>query len=168
MIGDVAVRAAGAKGLGVFALRDFAPGEFIFRRRHGRVVGVSEIALLSEEEQRHLCELDFQRSAVILAPGCYLNHSCDPNAMRSGVKVFAWRAIAVDEEITIDYRLNAFDGDEWPCLCGASVCNGLVRGSFFAIEAERQAAYLPFTPAFIRRAYRRRGGRARRPREGSR
>ena len=47
---------------------------------------------------------------MLAPPGCYLNHSCDPNAMRHGVKVFAWRAIAAGEEITIDYRLNAFDG----------------------------------------------------------
>jgi hypothetical protein len=35
MIRDVIVKAAGNKGQGVFALRDFAKGEFIFRRRHG-------------------------------------------------------------------------------------------------------------------------------------
>ena len=38
----------------------------------------------------HLCELDFDRYAVLAPPGCYLNHSCDPNAMRHGVVVFAW------------------------------------------------------------------------------
>jgi hypothetical protein len=37
-----------------------------------------QIALLSEEDRRHLCELDWERSAVLLAPGCYLNHACDP------------------------------------------------------------------------------------------
>jgi len=66
------------------------------------------VARLSAEDRRHLTELDFDRSAVLLPPGCYLNHSCEPNAMRSGVKVFAWRAIRKGEEITIDYRLNAF------------------------------------------------------------
>ena len=34
MIADVTVRDAGEKGLGVFALRDFTKGEFIFRWRH--------------------------------------------------------------------------------------------------------------------------------------
>lgn len=38
MITDIVVKEAGIKGKGVFALRDFARGEFIFRRRHGRVV----------------------------------------------------------------------------------------------------------------------------------
>lgn len=44
MIGDVEVREAPGKGLGVFARRAFSPGEFIFRRRHGRGGG----------EHRHL------------------------------------------------------------------------------------------------------------------
>jgi hypothetical protein len=38
VIEDVEVRAAGSKGLGVFARRAFAAGEFTFRRRHGLVV----------------------------------------------------------------------------------------------------------------------------------
>lgn len=154
MIGDIEVREAGPKGLGVFARRAFAEGEFIFRRRHGRVVSNHQIETLSLEDQRHLCELDRERSAVLLRPGCYLNHSCDPNAMRSGVRVFAWRNIAAGEEITIDYRLNAFDNEEWPCLCGSGSCTGTVRGSFFSLDAATQARYLPYAPAFIRREYR--------------
>lgn len=157
MIGDIEVREAGPKGLGVFALRNFEPGEFIFRRRHGRIVANAELEALSDEERRHLCELDFEHSAVLLAPGCYLNHSCEPNAMRSGVKVFAWRAIRAGEELTIDYRLNAFgDGECWDCLCGAPSCTGRVEGSFFGLSAERQREYLPFAPGFIRAEWKRR------------
>lgn len=156
MIGDVEVRNAGRKGKGVFALRDFARGEFIFRRRHGRVVPVSRIVTLSCEERRHLCELDRKRSAVLLPPGCYLNHSCEPNAMRSGVKVFAFQRIRRGDEITIDYRLNAFGGERSRCLCGAPTCSGWIRGDFFSLTPARQRRYLPFAPAFIRREYRRR------------
>jgi SET domain-containing protein len=156
MIDDVVVRQAGVKGLGVFARRAFARGEFIFRRRHGQVVDERGIAALSAEDQMHLTELGRDRFAVILPPGAYLNHCCDPNAMRSGVKVFAWKAIAAGEEITIDYRLNAFDGSSWPCACGAGVCTGTVVGSFFALSEERQRAYLRYAPAFIRREYRER------------
>jgi SET domain-containing protein len=151
---DVVVGEAGVKGLGVFARRDFARGEFIFRRRHGRVVANRDIPSLSEEDQRHLCELDFETSAVLLAPGCYLNHSCDPNAMRSGVNVYAWRNIRASEEITIDYRLNAHDGERWDCDCGAANCQGHVIGDFFSLDDERQRAYLPYAPYFIRTEYR--------------
>lgn len=110
VIRDVVVKDAGRKGKGVFALRDFRKGEFIFRRRHARIVLNMNLGSLSAEDRRHLCELDYERSAVLLPPGCYLNHACDPNAMRSGVKVFAWRRIRRGEEITIDCRLNAFGG----------------------------------------------------------
>ena len=147
---------AGTRGKGVFARRSFERGEFIFRRRHGRVVRTSRLASLSAEERRHLCELDREWSAVLLPPGCYLNHSCEPNAMRSGVKVFAWRRIRKGEEITIDYRLNAFDGGRSSCHCGTKSCHGWIVSDFLSLSPERQRLYLPFAPLFIRRAYRRR------------
>ncbi len=103
-----------------------------------------------------MCQLDHDRFAVLLPPGCYLNHSCDPSAMRSGVKVFALKPIRAGDEITIDYRLNAFDGDTWPCECGSANCSGEVVGSYFALPAERQQQYLRFALPFIQREYRRR------------
>jgi SET domain-containing protein len=160
VITDVEVREAGPKGKGVFALRSFRRGEFIFRRRHGRVVRAAQIQSLSAEERQHLCELDFERSAVLLPPGAYLNHSCDPSAMRSGVKVFAWRSIRRGDEITIDYRLNSFAGERSRCLCGARSCSGWIVNSFFALDEARQRIYLPYAPRFIRRAWRRAHQRA--------
>jgi SET domain-containing protein len=156
MIRDVEVCEAGSKGRGVYARRAFAKGGFIFRRRHIRVLSGSELHEASEWERQHLCELDFDRFAVLAPPGCYLNHSCDPNAMRHGVTVFAWRTIAEDEEVTIDYRLNAFDGSSWPCDCGSANCSGTIVGSFFAMDTDRQRLLLPHAPEFIRREYRRR------------
>ena len=101
-------------------------------------------------------QLGPDRFAVLAPPGCYLNHSCDPNAMRHGVTVFAWRPIDNGDEITIDYRVDAYDGAWWPCDCGSGTCIGTVVGSFFAMDATRQAALLPHAPAFIRREYHRR------------
>lgn len=172
LISDIVVRRARHKGSGVFALRAFRKGEFIFRRRHGRIVSNAAIGSLPREERRHLCELDFKTRAVLLPPGCYLNHSCDPNAMRSGVKVFAWRNIRLGEEITIDYRLNAFSGQRSTCTCGSQGCSGEIVGDFFSLETARQRRYLPYAPAFIRREYRRRyrstpGPGARQKREAS-
>jgi SET domain-containing protein len=159
MIGDVEVREAGAKGLGVFARRGFKPGEFIFRRRNGPPIRYEDLAKVPVERREHLTELDREHCAIVAPPGAYLNHCCEPNAMRSGVKVFAWRAIEAGDEITIDYRLNAFDGDSWPCICGAPSCTGTVVGSFFALPEETQQAYVPYAPAFIRREWRERQGR---------
>ena len=76
--------------------------------------------------------------------------------MRHGVKVFAWRPIGAGEEISVDYRLNAFDGDSWPCDCGSDNCSRVVVGSFFAMDPARRRLLLPDAPDFIRRAYRRR------------
>ena len=156
MRADVDVRDAGMKGRGVFALRHFKRGDFIFRRRHGTIVANRDIPSLTETDRLHLCELDWATSAVLLPPGCYLNHSCDPNAIRSGVNVYAWKDIGAGEEVTIDYRLNAFDGERWECDCGSTNCLGYVIGSFFALDEERQCLYLPFAPRFIRSEHRRR------------
>ena len=141
----------------MYARRAFVEGELIFRRRHGCVLTARELPAASEWQREHLGELGFDRFAVLAPPGCYRNHSCDPNGMRHGVKVFAWRPISQGDEITIDYRLNAFeDGSSWPCRCGAASCTGTVEGSYFAMDPERQADLLAHAPAFIRREYWRR------------
>ena len=156
MIKDIIVKDAGKKGKGVFALRSFSKGEFIFRRRHGSVVQSEEVSSLSGEEQTHLCELDWNRSTILLPPGCYLNHSCDPNAMRKGTYVYAWKDITKGEEITIDYRLNAFTNERCVCYCGSQNCPGYFDLSFFSLSEERQIAYFPYAPKFIQDEYRRR------------
>ena len=155
MISDVIVRPAGRKGKGVFALRALRAGEFI----SAAGTGASSRTRTSDRflaGSADICELDFETSAILLPPGCYLNHSCDPNAMRSGVKVFAWRSIRPGEEITIDYRLNASSGQRSTCLCGSVNCSGEIISDFFSIEDARQRRYLPYAPDFIRREYRRR------------
>jgi hypothetical protein len=76
--------------------------------------------------------------------------------MRSGVKVFAWRDIRRGDEITIDYRLNAFGMERWKCACGSRTCTGEVVNSFFALAPQRQRLYLRYAPRFIRQEYKRR------------
>ena len=107
------------------------------------------------------CGIDWGTSAVLLAPGCYVNHACDPNAMRKGVNVFAWKPIRQGEEITIDYRLNAFGSERYDCACGSANCTGSVIGSFFALSEEQQRLYLPYAPKFIRVEYHQRYGQKR-------
>jgi hypothetical protein len=70
VIGDVEIRDAGAMGRGVYARRRFTGGEFIFRRRHTRVLSGDEVASATEWERIHLCELGFDRFAVLAPPGC--------------------------------------------------------------------------------------------------
>ena len=150
---DVVVKDAGNKGKGVFALRDFAKGEFIFRRRYSKVVANRDIASLSDEDQRHLCELDWDISAVLLPLGCYLNHSCGPNVVCKGVNVYAWKDILQGDEITVDYRLNAFTGERWDCFCGSANCLGYVISDYFSMSEDQQQVYFPYAPKFIQQEY---------------
>jgi len=43
----------------------FVVGKFIFRRRHSRIVRSDRVDELSAQDRMHLCELDFERSAVL-------------------------------------------------------------------------------------------------------
>jgi len=167
MITDIEVRDAGAKGKGVFALRHFDAGEFIFRRRRGRIISNSEIAKLSAEDQRRLDEIDDNTSEILASPGCYFNHACEPNAMPHGMDLYAWKDIEVGEEITVDYRLSAITENRWACACGCASCPGYFDHNFFALSEETQRRFLPHAPTYVRAAYRARqraqsSGRSRR------
>jgi hypothetical protein len=154
--GSVEVREAGAKGRGVFAARDFAPGELVLRFERGRVVRVEEVAALPAWEREHLGELTARTCQVLPAPRCYLNHACAPNALSDATAVRAWRAIRAGEEVTIDYRLNALDDWTLACACDAALGPHTVVGDFFSLAAELQERYLPYAPPFVQREYWRR------------
>lgn len=68
--------------------------------------------------------IDFSRSAD---PMRYTNHSCQPNArlcIRQGrVEFYAVRAIAANDEITVDYGESHHQG-KLVCRCGAPGCLG--------------------------------------------
>lgn len=58
-----------------------------------------------------------------------INHGCDPSAWFEGLDVVARRAIAEEEEITLDYA--TFYNEHMPtfdCRCGARECRGVIRG----------------------------------------
>ena len=71
--------------------------------------------------------------------------------------VVALRAIATDEEITIDYRLNAYDDGTgvWVMDCACDPARGPhpVVGEFFSLPPETQRRYLEWAPAFLRKMY---------------
>ncbi len=154
MITDIEVRDAGVKGKGVFTLRQFAAGEFIFRRRRSRIIANSEIPTLPAEDQRHLDEIDADTSEVLTSPGCYFNHACEPNAMPHGMDLYAWKDIEAGEEITVDYRLSAISDNRWECACGCPSCPGYFDHNFFTLDDETQRRYLPYAPPYVRAAYR--------------
>jgi hypothetical protein len=155
VIGDVEVRHTHDRGAGVFARRSFVRGELILRRTH-TPIAASAIDQLPAGQREHVCQVDVDRFAVVASPGCFVNHCCQPNALRRGVRVVAWSPIDAGDEITLDYRLNALDGPPWECRCGAQACTGLVEGGFFSFDAGRQRELLRFAGDFVRNEHHRR------------
>jgi hypothetical protein len=154
----VRVGDAGHTGRGVFTAEPFRAGERILGFQ-GRVVHRQDLAGLTTWEREHLGEVTAETYQVLPEPRCYLNHACAPNAVSTLDAVYARRDIAVGEEITIDYRLNAHDdGDVWEmtCRCEAFAGEHVVRGDFFSLPAAVQEEYVVDAPAFIQEAYRRR------------
>ena len=134
----VLIRGAGHKGKGVFAARAFREGEVVMRFA-GRVVHRNELGSLTAWESDHLGELTVETYQVLPEPRCYLNHGCAPNAVSTHDTVYALRAIAPGEELTIDYRLNAHDdGGRWAmeCRCAAFEGPHTVVGDFFLLPEE--------------------------------
>jgi hypothetical protein len=149
----VVVRAALGKGEGVFAARPFATGDAILGFATGPIVDRDGLGRLSPWEREHLSEVGIGLWRVLPEPRAYLNHACDPNAVSTDRRVVALRDIAADEEITIDYRLNAYDdGDVWIMRCACDPARGPheVTGDFFSLPEPTQRRYLEWAPAFIR------------------
>ncbi len=64
---------AGDFGWGIFALKDFAPNEFIFRGK--------SIAFQSRDS--HTIQIGWDKHSVMDLPGTLINHSCSAN---TGIK----------------------------------------------------------------------------------
>lgn len=155
-LADITVRPSQIEGLGIFAARDFQPGEPI-----ANIAIVREItpdAPLREDlgERADYCAYPDGKIVLIAPPERHVNHCCDPNAYErfDGATscLVARRRIVADEEITIDYNINITDGTAWPCRCGAARCTGEVVGDFFRLPPERQREYQPLLADwFVRR-----------------
>jgi SET domain-containing protein len=126
----VEVRPSTIDGQGAFALEAIAPRLKIGEIR-GESISVQEARIRATRSERimivELSEkkaIDFSQSAD---PMRYTNHSCKPNArlvIRNGrVEFYAARAIAVGEEVTVDYGETHHEG-KLRCQCGAPGCRG--------------------------------------------
>jgi len=147
---DVIVKPSSVQGLGVFAARDFAPGERI--RQVNIVREVTAETPIREDAGERIEHCAYPDGKVVLwgYPDRHVNHRCDPNAyaLEEGdgsqvVYVVARRAIHAGEEITFDYNVNISAGSSWPCNCGAARCLGETVGDYFRLPLDRQIEYLP-------------------------
>lgn len=152
----VEVRESLIKGLGVFALRPFPPGEVIRCISLVREI-TPEAPLRPDCGERHdHCFYPDGRVFLVGFPDRHFNHGCDPNAYTRSTghstEVVARRDIKPGEEITGDYLINTAEGDSWSCNCGASRCRGKTGRGFFTLPIEFQCEYLQLlAPWFIRR-----------------
>lgn len=128
----------GLAGYGIFATRGLEPGEILFHGegRAQRIVTGRHAASWPEEARR-----DFRRYAYPLSGEVYVlwdsdptrwapqNHSCEPNTRFDGLNVVASRAIAPDEELTLDYAtIMNEESESFTCRCGRTSCRGVIAG----------------------------------------
>jgi len=119
---DVEVREAGPHGRGLFAARQFTPGEIIVEI-NGQLHRQTEYAgslFVMELDTEWLLEPDI--------PGCFVNHSCNPNSelipfSKHSLGLVAICNIEPGIEIGYDYQWPA---KKWVphCHCKSPTCRG--------------------------------------------
>jgi uncharacterized protein len=114
------------KGKGLFAKRNIKKGELIFIREDRKIYAGKNIQS-SDIKESHFMQVGKNKFMQILPPGCYGNHSCDPNCGIKEDKTFALKDIEKDEEITVDYDTFEYDWKMW-CKCGSENCRKILRG----------------------------------------
>ncbi len=130
---DVESRPSRIAGLGLFAKRDFTPGERI-----------SPYSGTTTEQAPTEASSDGKVYALEISPGRWLdgsaadnpsrhaNHACQPNAeliwhdQESAAWLTALETIAAGEEITFDYGFSLAESLFHPCACGAADCIGRI------------------------------------------
>jgi hypothetical protein len=145
------VKGSPISGYGVYASREIAEGEWIFRgeERAQRIVTRSYVERFWSDTEKELFKhyaYPVSREVFILwdrdpASWAPMNHSCNPNAAYEGLNVFATRPIARGEELTLDYATMMDDNLEpFACHCGAPDCRGIIRGTRGNSVTEREIA----------------------------
>lgn len=127
-------------GKGLFAARDFRPGEIILQMR-GPIVDVWQ-ALSKGEKQSDVLQIRQDAYVDLEDPGRCANHSCDPNAgVRPDLFLTAIKPIAVGKEIRYDYSITMGDGLwEIACHCDSEYCRRMIQ-DFCTLPLVRQKFY---------------------------
>lgn len=143
-------------GLGLFALRPFAPDESIRVCNIVREITIERPLQEAAGERHDHCAYPDGKIVLYGFPDRHMNHSCDPNCYyqygEGNPVTVARRNITTGEELTVDYLINTAGGDSWPCNCRAARCRGKTCSSFFDLPLEIQIEYRPLlAPWFTRR-----------------
>jgi uncharacterized protein len=127
---DVDVKPSRIDGQGVFAA-EAIPARLKIGEIRGESISVSDARTRATRHERIMIVEVSQRKAIDFSksadPMRFTNHSCQPNArlcIRQGrVEFYALRAIAVGEEICVNYGETHHEG-KLACRCGAPNCVG--------------------------------------------
>lgn len=122
----VEVRTAGAKGRGVFATAPLRRLTTIAEFR-GRPKWIWDIP---EDLWPYAIQVDYDRYVVPRrnSIGWFLNHSCEPNCVVSGLAIITERDIGNGEELAFDYSTDVdWPGFKMECQCGSPMCRRVVR-----------------------------------------
>ena len=121
---DVEVHASGEAGLGVFAARQFLPGELVLEV-DGQLLRQKDYNASS-----YVMELNTKWYLEPSIPGAFVNHSCSPNMELVEMAKYTLGFVALvniepGSELVFDYQWPALD---WipRCHCGAFNCRGWV------------------------------------------
>ncbi|MED5619346.1 SET domain-containing protein [Ideonella sp. BN130291] len=126
----VRVARSAIDGFGVFAAESVPPRLKIGEIR-GESITIAEARRRAASQQRIMIVEISSKRAIDASkssdPMRFTNHSCQPNArlsIRDGrIEFYALRAIAVGEEITVNYGETHHEG-RLACRCGAAGCVG--------------------------------------------
>ena len=124
---DVEERPSKIHGRGLYALRDFRPGEVVLRWDVSHKISNDALKRLSEDERRYVHPFSDDESIIVQPPERFVNHSCDNNTVVVNFSDVAIALIKVDEEITSDYSSDG-SGVSFACSCGSVNCRRLVGG----------------------------------------
>ena len=136
---DVYVCDRGGKlGCGIFARRQFLPGEIVFEIT-GQLIPASQY-----DGSTYAMHLDDEWFLEPTIPGAFINHSCSPNcdmvqATDVSNVLIASCNIEPGTELTFDYQWEA----QWwspECKCGARNCRGWVIAESEVKKMKRIAA----------------------------
>ena len=125
---NVEVKQSSINGKGLFTTKAYKKGDLAYTYSPERILKASEINELTPEQKLHLNKTREDEYELMGPPGCYVNHSCDPNIEEKDRNGYTLRDIEVGEELTVDYDKDAYLEKPFKCHCSAKNCRGWVRG----------------------------------------
>lgn len=127
-------------GRAIIASRNISRGERILKISGPIIRKPQDIEKV--ELKSHLIQINDSAYYDPIAPGRFINHSCEPNTILSGTIVMAIKDILGGEEITFDYS-TTMDDESYTldCLCATKSCRGVIR-DFITLPRELREYYI--------------------------